>query len=205
MVRNVPRKMLCIFIFCFFAFLSTNVMCFAQITDVPSCTNGDCSGPPSCTNGDCTPPSCTNGDCTPDYSLSDCCCVGSNLPGTIRTCCCRSADLDTLQCRVSRVLDTVDPEFHITLADETLDGFRPKKCNTLLNRFCNPPVEERCRWKKGERICENVVKRACTVIEQVCQYNFCGPNWFPYDEPTPDKAGCEWWDQIRECPGKKEK
>lgn len=203
MFRKVSGKMLCVFIFCFFAFLSINVMCFAESTDVPSCTNGDCSGPPSCTNGDCTPPSCTNGDCTPDYSLSDCCCVGSNLPGTIRTCCCRSADLDTLQCRQSLVLDTNEPEFHMTLVDETLNGFRPRNCDTLLQRFCIPPVEEVCTWKRGKRTCETVVKRICTALDQVCQYHFCGPVWFPFDEPTPNKEGCKWWDNIRECPPKR--
>ena len=203
MLRNSTRLSLCIFVFMFFAVISPNVICLAETTDVPSCTNGDCSGPPSCTNGDCSPPSCTNGDCTTYEPTTDCC-VGSNLPGTIRVCCCRSTDHDTLQCRESLVLDTDDPEFHITLVDETLIGFRAKSCGTLLGRFCNPPVEEVCKWKRGQRICEKVVKRVCTALDQVCQYNFCGPNWFPYDEPTPDKAGCEWWDQIRECPGKKE-
>jgi len=203
MLRNSTRLSLCIFVFMFFAVISPNVICLAETTDVPSCTYGDCSGPPSCTNGDCSPPSCTNGDCTTYEPTTDCC-VGSNLPGTIRVCCCRSTDHDTLQCRESLVLDTDDPEFHITLVDETLIGFRAKSCGTLLGRFCNPPVEEVCKWKRGQRICEKVVKRVCTALDQVCQYNFCGPNWFPYDEPTPDKAGCEWWDQIRECPGKKE-
>ena len=199
MVRNVPRIVLCILVLCFFAFFSPNMICHAQTTDPPSCTNGDCSGPPSCTNGDCAPPSCTNGDCTPDYSLADCCCVGSNLPGTIRTCCCRSADLDTVQCRESLVLDTGLPEFHTTLVDETLDGFRPRNCDALLQRFCNPPVEEVCTRKKGQRTCEKVVKRVCAVLDQSCQYRFCGPGWFPFDEPTPAKDGCGWWDQILEC------
>jgi hypothetical protein len=58
--------------------------------------------------------------------------------------------------------------------------------------------------RKGQIICEKVVKRVCAKLDQVCQYNFCGPDWFTYDEPTPDKAGCEWWDQIRECPRKKQ-
>lgn len=199
MVRNVPRMLLCIFVFCFFAVFSPNVICLAETTDVPGCTNGDCSGPPSCTNGDCAPPGCTNGDCGPDAPPTDCCCVGSNLPGTIRDCCCRSADLDTLQCRESLVLDTSSPEFHITLVDETLDGFRPRNCDALLQRFCNPPVEEVCTGKRGKRTCQKVVKRVCMAIDQVCQYRFCGPEWFPYDEPTPDKEGCGWWDQIREC------
>ena len=135
-----------LFLRCFF----TNMICLAQTTDPPSCTNGDCSGPPTCTNGDCAPPGCTNGDCEPG-DPSDCCCVGSNLPGTLRVCCCRNAGLDTLQCRLSQVLDTEDPEFHITLAEETLDGFRPRNCDALLQRFCNPPVEEVCTRKKGQR------------------------------------------------------
>ena len=200
MVRNVSRIVLCIIVFCFFAFFSPNMICLAQTTDVPSCTNGDCSGPPSCTNGDCSPPDCTNGDCGSDEPPTDCCCVGSNLPGTIRVCCCRSADLDTVQCRESLVLDTDETEFHITLVDETLDGFRPRNCDALLQRFCNPPVEEVCTRKKGQRTCEKVVKRVCAALDQACQYRFCGPVWFPYDEPTPDKDGCGWWDQILECP-----
>ena len=167
----------------------------------PGCTNGDCPPDPGCTNGDCPPdPGCTNGDCPPEEPPVDCCCVGSNLPGTTRVCCCRSSDLDTVNCRDSSVLNTGLPEFHQTNADVTMDGFRPRRCDGLLHTFCNPPVEEVCKWRFGRRICERVVKRVCAALDQVCQYNFCGPNWFPYDAPTPDQAGCEWWDQIRECP-----
>jgi hypothetical protein len=212
MVRNVSRMGLCIFVFCFCAVLSANVICIAQTTPPdctngdcppppPDCTNGDCPPPPpDCTNGDCPPPppDCTNGDCPPEPPV-DCCCVGSNLPDTTRVCCCRSADLDTVQCRESLVLDIADPEFHITLVDETLEGLRPRSCDPLLQRFCNPPVEEVCKWKRGQRICEKVINRVCTALDQVCQYRFCGPEWFPFDEPAPDKDGCGWWDQIREC------
>jgi hypothetical protein len=198
MAGNVPRMVLCILVLCFFAVFLPNVFCFAQTTEVPGCTNGDCSGPPSCSNGDCSPPGCTNGDCEPG-DPSDCCCVGSNLPGTTRVCCCPTADLDALQCRLSQVLDTDDPEFHVTLAQETLDGFRTRNCDALLQRFCNPPVEEVCTKKKGQKTCEKVVKRVCSALDQACQYRFCGPGWFPFDEPTPNKDGCGWWDQIREC------
>ena len=201
MVKNVPRNFLCIFVFCFCAVFSPNVICLAQTTPPPDCTNGDCPPPPpDCTNGDCPPPppDCTNGDC-PEEPPVDCCCVGSNLPDTTRVCCCLSADLDTVNCRESLVLDTGYPEFHATIVDETLDGFRPRNCGVLLQRFCNPPVEEVCTRKKGQRTCEKVVKRVCATLDQACQYRFCGPEWFPYDEPTPDKDGCGWWDQIRKC------
>ena len=55
------------------------------------------------------------------------------------------------------------------------------------------------RGRRGRRSCEKVVKRVCAVLDQACQYRFCGPGWFPFDEPTPAKDGCGWWDQIREC------
>jgi len=157
---------------------------------------------PGCTNGDCPKedPGCTNGDCPPEEPSPDCCCVGSNLPGTTRVCCCRSIDLDTVNCRESLVIDTDSPEFHSTIADVTMAGFRPKKCDILLQNFCNPPVEEVCKWRFGQRICEKVIKRVCATLDQICRYNFCGPNWFPYDAPAPDQTGCGWWDQIRECP-----
>jgi hypothetical protein len=202
MLRNLPRLLLCIFVSIFLPVVSTSVIGFAaETTDVPTCSNGDCPPPPACSNGDCPPPpTCSNGDC-PEEPPIDCCCVGSNLPGsTTRVCCCRSVDLDTVNCRESEVLNTTNPEFHSTIAEVTMDGFRPEKCNVLLQKYCDPPVEEVCTRRYGKRICERVVKRVCTLLDQVCQYNFCGPDWFPYDEPTPDMAGCEWWDQIRECP-----
>ena len=197
MLRNLTRLLLCIFVFNLFAIISTNVIGLAaETTEVPDCTNGDCPPPP---------PDCTNGDCPPEHPPTDCCCVGSNLPDTTRVCCCRSIDLDTVNCRESQVLYTGYPnEFHTTIADVTMDGFRPRKCDVLLKKFCDPPVEEVCMRRKGQIICEKVVKRVCAKLDQVCQYNFCGPDWFTYDEPTPDKAGCEWWDQIRECPRKKQ-
>lgn len=166
-------------------------------SEPPTCTNGDCSGPPVCSNGDCAPPTCTNGDCTPDQH--NCCCVGSNLPGTIRVCCCRSDNLAAINCRESLVLNTEESEFHQTLVDETLGGWRPEKCDALLDRYCNPPVEEICVGRLGRRICERFVKRNCIRLEQVCQYRYCGPEWFPYSKPTPDKDGCEWWDKIVQC------
>lgn len=199
MDRTVSRLFLFFLVLYSFIILSQNRICFAdEITDVPNCTNGDCS-PPGCTNGDCSPPECTNGDCTPEAPPDDCCCVGSNLPGTMRICCCRSADLDTVKCRKSLVLSTDLPEFHSTIADVTLDGFRSRSCESLLQKFCNPRVETICTRKKGKKICEKVVKRICVALEQICQYRFCGPDWFPYEEPTPDREGCEWWTQIREC------
>jgi hypothetical protein len=162
----------------------------------PTCTNGDCYGPPVCTNGDCGPPSCTNGDCG---DLSDCCCIGPNTPGTNRVCCCPSPNLDGITCRLSVVLDTPSPEFHYTLAQETISGTRPENCDALLARYCDRPVEEICVRRLGRRICERVVKRVCVALDKVCQYRFCGPDWFPYDQPAPDSAECEWWDQIRDC------
>jgi hypothetical protein len=224
MVRNVSRIFLCFLILFFLAVLSQDRICFADaITDVPDCTNGDCPPPPNCTNGDCPPPpdctngdcpppppdctngdcppppNCTNGDCPPEDPPADCCCVGSNLPGTTRICCCRSTDLDTVTCRKSLVLSTDLPEFHNTIDDITMDGFRPRSCDSLLQKFCNPRVETVCTKKKGKRICEKVVKRICVALEHACQYRFCGPDWFPFEEPTPDKEGCAWWTQIREC------
>ena len=95
----------------------------------PTCTNGDCYGPPVCTNGDCGPPSCTNGDCG---DLTGCCCVGPNTPGTNRVCCCPSSNLDGITCRLSLVLDTSSPEFHYTLAQETISGTRPEGCDLLM-------------------------------------------------------------------------
>src|SRR4030042_5041748 len=165
------------------------------------CTNGDCPPPPpDCTNGDCPPPppDCTNGDC-PQEPPVDCCCVGSNLPDTTRVCCCPSTDFETVNCRESLVLSAGYPEFHSTIADVTLDGFRPRACGELLKKFCDPPVEDVCTTKKGKKVCKKVVKHICVLLEQICQYRFCGPDWFPYDEPAPDKAGCEWWTHIRDC------
>lgn len=170
----------------------------AQTSDPPpSCTNGDCS-PPSCTNGDCTPPECTNGDCPPPEAR-DCCCVGDNQPGDIRVCCCRSTTtLATVTCRESLVLETGYPDnWHQTLAQETLDGKRPKSCDTLES-FCNRPVKEVCAKQKGKN-CPALVMAVCRIAEKVCLYRYCGPEWFPYAEPAPDLASCEWWNQIHAC------
>lgn len=165
----------------------------------PDCTDGDCWGPPSCTNGDCTPPDCTNGDCETD--VASCCCVGSNTPGSTRVCCCPSTDLDGLTCRLSIVLEAYDEygNFHQTLAQETLSGIRPANCDVLLARFCDPPDEYVCTRKKGQRVCTWVTKAACKAITRMCQYRFCGPDWFPHDELTPEKEGCQWWDRIYPC------
>jgi hypothetical protein len=114
--------------------------------------------------------------------------VGSNLPDTTRVCCCRSSDLDTVNCRDSLVLSTGYPDnWHQTIAEATLSGKRPKACNFILNRLC--ALEN--LGNKREKV--------CTVLGRVCQYRFCGPNWFPYHEPAPDQTGCEWWDQIYPC------
>jgi hypothetical protein len=197
---NFLYSMVVLLVLIFFVVMFTNVI--VLYADTPICSNGDCPPIPSCSNGDCPPiPSCSNGDC-PEEPPTDCCCVGSNVPGTTRVCCCRSADLDTVNCRDSLVLDNGDPNnFHLTIAEATLDGFRPERCDTLLKTLCDPPVEEVCTWRLGRRVCERVVKRICAALDQVCQYNFCGPtNWFPYDAAAPDLASCEWWDHIRECP-----
>ncbi len=194
MIRKVLRLSFRVLVYSVVV-LSLPAICTAQSLP-PTCTNGDCT-PPTCTNGDCSPPECTNGDCTP--AQRDCCCVGSNLPGTIRVCCCRSADLAAVNCRESLVLDTADPEFHQTLVDETIEGLRPRNCDALLAQYCNPPIEEICVRRLGRRICERIITRICLRIEEACQYQYCGPEWFPYSEPTPDKVGCEWWDQIVQC------
>jgi hypothetical protein len=54
-------------------------------------------------------------------------------------------------------------------------------------------------YQQNGKEVEKVVKRICSALDLVCQYRFCGPGWFPFDEPTPEKDGCGWWDQIREC------
>jgi hypothetical protein len=164
--------------------------------DPPTCTNGDCYGPPVCTNGDCGPPSCTNGDCG---DLTDCCCIGPNTPGTTRVCCCPSPTLDGMTCRLSLVLDTPPPEFHQTLAQETLSGTRPKGCDVLMTKICNPPEEEVCTKKKGKKVCVKVVKGVCKLLDQICAYKYCGPSWFPFDEPAPDLPTCAWWNKIHDC------
>ncbi len=106
----------------------------------------------------------------------------------------------------SLVLSTGYPdEFHTTIDDVTMDGFQPGNCDALLLKFCDPPVEEVCANRKWQINCEKGVKRVCAVLDRLCQYRFCGPVWFPYDEPAPDKAGCEWWDHIRKCPPKRGK
>ena len=212
MVRNLPSLLLCMLVISLAAIWANPIVFPAQAAD-PDCTNGDCPPPPpDCTNADCPPPppdctnadcppdpGCTNADCPPGEPPTDCCCVGSNLPGTTRVCCCRSDDFDTVNCRESLVLSTDQPEFHSTTAEVSLEGFRPRRCDVLLQRFCDPPAEEVCTRRRGQRVCEKVVKRACVTLNRVCQYRFCGPDWFPYDEPAPVKTGCEWWDQIREC------
>lgn len=169
----------------------------AQTGPPPGCTNGDCA-PPDCSNGDCAPPGCTNGDCEPPEP-GKCCCVGENQPGDVRVCCCRSADLASMTCRESLVLDTGYPDnWHQTLAQETLDGQRPRACTGLLAKYCDRPVAEVCAGQKV-KACPKVVAALCRALDRVCLYRFCGPGWFPYDEPTPDRVGCEWWDQIRAC------
>jgi hypothetical protein len=174
----------------------------AQTGPPPDCSNGDCPPPPpDCSNGDCPPPppDCSNGDCPPPEPGESCCCVGDNQPGDIRVCCCRSGTLDTMTCRQSLVLDYGYPDnWHQTLAEVTLDGRRPRSCNALLENYCYPPVEEVCAQKKGKG-CPKVVEALCNVLDRVCRFRFCGPEWFPYDEPAPDLAGCEWWDQIYRC------
>lgn len=164
----------------------------------PTCTNGDCYGPPVCTNGDCGPPSCTNGDCG---DLAGCCCIGPNTPGTNRVCCCPSPNLDGITCRLSLVLDTDDypDEWHLVLSQETLNGMRPRSCDILLARLCDPPEAEVCSNQSGKRVCTKMVKGICRVLETICVYRYCGPTWFPFDEPTPDKDGCDWWDRIYPC------
>jgi len=165
--------------------------------DPPTCTNGDCYGPPVCTNGDCGPPSCTNGDCG---DLANCCCVGPNTVGTIRVCCCPSPNLDGMTCRESLVLDTGYPDdWHQTLVQEVLEGIPPRGCDVLRTKLCNPPLEEVCTKAKGKTACRKVVKGICRALDRVCQCKYCGPSWFPFDAPAPDLAGCEWWDNIREC------
>jgi len=168
-------------------------------TPPPDCTNGDCTPPPDCTNGDCNPPpDCTNGDCGVD--LAACCCQGPNTPGTIRVCCCPSDDLSGMTCRESLVLSTGYPNnWHQTLDLVTLTGKRPKACDALLAKFCSPPEEEICTKAKGKKICTRVVKAVCKTLERVCQYRYCGPEWFPYGEAAPDKDGCEWWNKIQLC------
>lgn len=167
----------------------------------PDCTNGDCPPPPDCTNGDCPPPpQCTNGDCPPSEP-SDCCCVGENRPGDIRFCCCPSGDLSTLTCRESLVLPTGYPDnWHQTLAQESLDGERPRSCASLV-RFCDRPVEQICAKQKS-KACPKIVQAACKMIDSMCAYRFCGPAWFPYAEPAPEPASCSWWDRIHRCKGK---
>jgi hypothetical protein len=104
-----------------------------------------------------------------------------------------------MTCRQSLVLDYGYPDnWHQTLAEVTLDGRRPRSCNALLENYCYPPVEEVCAQKKGKG-CPKVVEALCNVLDRVCRFRFCGPEWFPYDEPAPDLAGCEWWDQIYRC------
>ena len=186
MIRSVSRVSLWVLV-CSVVVLSLPALATAQ-SPPPDCTNGDCPSPP---------PDCTNGDCPPVED--DCCCAGSNLPGTIRVCCCRSSDLDAVTCRQSLVLDYTGGEFHQTLAEETLEGFRPEGCDVLLSLYCDRPVEEICARRLGRRICERIVKRMCLRLDAVCQYQFCGPEWFPYTEPAPDQASCEWWDQVLEC------
>ena len=169
----------------------------AAALDPPTCTNGDCSGPPVCTNGDCGPPSCTNGDCG---ELANCCCLGPNTEGTIRVCCCPSPNLDGMTCRESLVLGTGFPDnWHETLVQETLEGKRPEACDRLLEKFCDPPVENVCAMQKGKKVCKKVLKKFCSTLTNVCAYRYCGPTWFPFDEPTPDMAGCEWWNKVRDC------
>jgi hypothetical protein len=166
--------------------------------DPPTCTNGDCSGPPVCTNGDCGPPSCTNGDCG---DLVNCCCVGPNTVGTMRVCCCPSPNLDGMTCRASVVLDTGFPDnWHQTVAQEVLEGTRPRGCEVLTTKLCDPPVEQVCAKPKGKKTCKVVVRGICRKVDQICQYRYCGPSWFPFDEPAPELAGCEWWHDIRDCP-----
>lgn len=162
----------------------------------PTCTNGDCYGPPVCTNGDCGPPSCTNGDCG---DLTGCYCVGPNTPGTNRVCCCPSPSLDGMTCRLSLVLDTSSPEFHYTLAQETISGTRPEGCDVLMAALCDPPEEEVCARRRGRRICQRVVKRICLRLEESCGYRYCAPSWFPLGEPAPELDSCEWWDRIAQC------
>jgi hypothetical protein len=165
--------------------------------DPPTCTNGDCYGPPVCTNGDCGPPTCTNGDCG---ELANCCCVGPNTVGTTRVCCCPSATQDGLTCRLSVVLDTGFPDnWHQTLVQDVLQGTRPRGCDALTAKLCTSPVEEVCTKAKGKRICKQVVKAICKQLDQACRYRYCGPTWFPFDEPAPDLAGCGWWSRIAEC------
>lgn len=169
----------------------------AAAVDPPTCTNGDCSGPPVCTNGDCGPPSCSNGDCG---DLANCCCLGPNTEGTTRVCCCPSPSYDGLTCRLSLVLGTGFPdEWHQTLSQETLPGKRPEACDFLLDKLCDSPVEEVCTMQKRKKVCKKVVKKVCARLAVVCAYRYCGPSWFPFDEPAPDLAGCEWWDNVREC------
>jgi len=75
--------------------------------------------------------SCTNGDCG---ELTDCGCLGPNMEGTVRVCCCPSPNLDGMTCRQSLVLGTGFPDnWHQTVAQETLDGERPKGCEGLLD------------------------------------------------------------------------
>lgn len=165
--------------------------------DPPTCTNGDCYGPPVCTNGDCGPPSCTNGDCG---DLVNCCCVGPNTPGTLRVCCCPSPNLDGLTCRESVVLASGPPgEWHQTVAQEVLEGTRPRGCDVLMAKLCHPPVEQVCAKAKGKRICKHVVKGVCRTVDEICQYRYCGSSWFPFDAPAPDLASCQWWSNIRDC------
>ncbi len=167
----------------------------------PGCTNADCPPDPGCTNADCPPdPGCTNADCPPPEPTGDCCCVGDNQPGDIRVCCCRSGSGETVNCRQSLVLETGYPhEWHQTLAEVTLDGRRPKGCDTLLKKFCDPPDKEVCRKEKGKMHCKKMVKAVCEVLDKACRYRFCGPNWFPYEEPAPDLASCGWWNRIHPC------
>lgn len=165
--------------------------------DPPTCTNGDCYGPPVCTNGDCGPPSCTNGDCG---DLTNCCCLGPNTEGTVRVCCCPSPNLDGMTCRQSLVLGTGFPDdWHQTLVQETLEGKRIKGCEVQLKKFCDPPVEDVCTIRRGRRVCAKVVKKVCSMLTNVCAYRYCGPSWFPFDEPAPDLEGCEWWNRIHDC------
>lgn len=169
----------------------------------PDCTNGDCPPPPpDCTNGDCPPPppDCTNGDCPPPEPTDDCCCVGDNQPGDNRVCCCPNDSRDAMTCRLSLVLATGYPdEWHQTLAQESLEGKRPRGCDILMAKYCDPPEEEVCSWQRGKRVCQRILKAQCKILDQVCAYRFCGPTWFPFDAPAPDKAGCGWWDQIYHC------
>lgn len=175
----------------------------AEAQALPTCTNGDCPPPPpDCTNGDCPPPppDCSNGDCPPPEGTDACCCVGDNQPGDIRVCCCPNETLDGMTCRQSLVLDTGYPDnWHQVIAQESLEGKRPRFCDLLMPRLCDPPEQMVCTLHFGQQICMKVVKAQCKVLQRLCLYRFCGPEWFPFEAPTPDKASCGWWERIDPC------